>query len=126
MQRSRWVFLSMAAAFLAGCGGGNDAAGGAVRAPASSGKVLVMDNGGRNTAPAAVLGFVHGVHTFVLDGDRVFAGMTPVKAAPGENGARTLTFDDGVTAQLIPTQSGFELRFASGESIALREQEQAQ
>ena len=125
MQRSRWVFLSLLAAGLAGCGGGNDAGGGAVRAPASSGTVLVMDNAGRNNANAAVIGFVHGVHTFVLDGDSVFAGMTPVKAARGENGARTLTFEDGLSAQLVPTQTGFELRFSSGETIGLREQEQS-
>ena len=82
-----------------------------------------MDAGTRATAPAAVIGFVHGLHAFVLDGDRVFAGMTPLDTTSGQNGARMLTFADGVSAQLVPAGNGFELRFSSGEAIPLREQE---
>jgi hypothetical protein len=121
MQWLRLVFLSMSAALL-GCGG-DKAVDTPVAAPTSSGTVLVMDGGTRTTAPAAVLGFVHGLHAIVLDGDRVFAGMSRIETTPGQDGAKTLTFPDGVTAQLVPAGAGFELRFSSGETIPLREQE---
>jgi hypothetical protein len=81
-----------------------------------------MNAEGRGTAPAAVIGFVHGLHAFVLDGDRVFAGMTPLNAPRGQNGVRTLMLANGLSAQLVPVSSGFNLQFSSGESIALHEQ----
>jgi hypothetical protein len=123
MQRLRLVLLMAAGAVLAGCGSGENPGKTAVAAPASSGTLLLMDPGTRATAPAAVVGFVHGVHAFVLDGDRVFAGMTPISTSRGQDGARTLTFSDGVSAQLVPASAGYELRFSGGETIPVREQE---
>jgi hypothetical protein len=107
---------------LMACGGGT-AGETAVPAPSSSGRVLVMDLGARTTAAAELLGFVHGLHTIVLDGNRVYAGMTRIDAKEGQNGARTLTLAGGQTADLVPAGEGFELRFSSGETIAMRQQE---
>lgn len=125
MQRVRRAVLpALAAAGLAACSsGGGDTEAKAAAPPPRSGTVLVMDGGSRATAPAAVLGFVHGMNAIVLDGDRVFAGMTPLDASRESSGARTLTLANGLTAQLVPADKGFELRFSDGATIALREQE---
>ncbi|MGH9348059.1 MAG: hypothetical protein ACRD26_12435 [Vicinamibacterales bacterium] len=124
MQRV-WILVPvfLGASALAGCGGGGDAGEAAVAAPASRGTLLLMDPGTRATAPAAVMGFVHGLNAIVVDGDRVYAGMTALQATRGQDGARTLTFADGVSAQMVPAEKGFELRFSSGETIPLCEEE---
>jgi hypothetical protein len=120
MQRIRVRFLALLALGAAACGGGET--GGetaAVRPPASSGTVLVMDNAARGTA-GAVVGFVNGLHTVVLDGDRVYAGMTRIDTTAAPDGARGLALAGGLTAQLVQSGDAYEIRFSSGETIQLR------
>ena len=122
MQRLRFVIFSCHLALFAACGGaGKDEA--PVAPPASRGTVLAVDPSGRGTGPAALLAFIYGLDPIVLDGNDVFAGMTRLATGDGQNGGRTLTLAGGLTAQLVPSGNGFELRFANGESIAMRQQE---
>jgi hypothetical protein len=109
----------------AACGGGEKSGETPVRAPASSGTLLVMDNAARGTAAGAVVGFVNGVHTIVLDGDRVYAGMTRIDATAGPDGARVLPLGGGLTAQLVQNGDAYQLRFSTGETIQLRPETRA-
>lgn len=127
MQWMRWCALALAAPAAAACSGGSgNASETPVRAPARSGTVLVMDGGPRTTAPGEMLGFVHGLHRVVLDGDRIYAGMTAMDASRDGNGARAVTLANGLTAQLLPAEKGFQLKFSTGETVVLREHEEGQ
>jgi hypothetical protein len=126
MQRLRpAIALAALLASAAACSGGGGAAGPAAEVPSSGGTVLVMDGGTRTTAPAALLGFVYGLHTIVLDGDRIFAGMSRLETTEAAGGGHVITLSDGLTAQLVPAGDGFELRFSTGEAIALHRQHRA-
>jgi hypothetical protein len=79
-----------------------------------------MDDGSEAGAPAALMGFVHGLHTIVLDGDEVLAGMRRLEASGDANGVRALALGGDLTAEIVPAADGFELRFSTGESVRLR------
>ena len=70
--------------------------------------------------PGSIVAMVNGVHVMVVEGDRVYAGMTPLATTAGANGARTITFASGLTADLVTAGQGAELRFSSGERVPLR------
>lgn len=104
---------------VAGCGGGEPGA--PSTPPARSGDVWAVPGpDDRAQVPGAVVAFVNGVHVFVLDGDRVFAGMSELAAATGANGTRVITFASGLSADLVPAADGMEMRFSSGERVVLR------
>jgi hypothetical protein len=70
--------------------------------------------------PAAVLAYVNGLHVIVVDGSDVFSGMTPLKATVQPDGSRTIPLHGGLQASLIPAgPDRMDLRFSSGESIAM-------
>jgi hypothetical protein len=116
--------LVLALASLAGCSSGDGAdAGGAARPPAHAGDVWeVQDADDRAAVPGAIVAFVNGVHVMVMDGDRVHAGMTRLVARDGEDGVRSIAFPSGLTADLVPTAKGFDLRFSTGESVPVTKQ----
>jgi hypothetical protein len=119
------VALSLAMP-LAGCDAGvseGSAAPETSRAPARAGTVWVVDTaGGRATAPAALLAYVHGLHVVVLDDDDAYAGMKRLRGTREEDGAHRFQLD-GTDARVVPVDDGMELRFGSGEVIALRRQD---
>jgi hypothetical protein len=95
--------------------------------PASGGQVWEIDVAGRADSPAAVLAYVNGVHVIVVDGSNVYAGMTPLKTERRADGGSTIKLANGLEAQLLPAAEGrIELRFSTGESIAMRKKEVAQ
>ena len=119
--RSYFPFL---AAALAACGGGGGAAPAASRAPARSGDVWEIANpDDRKAAAGAALAFVNGLHVMVVDGNRAWAGMTELEAEKGAGGARTFHLAGGLTADLVKAGDSLELRFSSGQSVALRKRE---
>jgi hypothetical protein len=121
-QRSQWFSRTVAgsAIALAGCGGGGEP-GSASAPPARAGQVWeVQSSEDRAYLPGSIVAFVNGVHVMVVDGDRVYAGMTPLAATSGTNGARTITFSSGLTAEMVPSAQGAEMRFSSGERVPLR------
>jgi hypothetical protein len=74
--------------------------------------------------PGAIVAFVNGVHVMVVDDDRVFAGMTPLESKSGSGGARTITFASGLSAEMVPSAQGAEMRFSSGERVPVRERQE--
>ena len=77
-QTSHQVFRAIAASavVLAGCGGGGEP-GSVAPPPARAGQVWeVQASEDRADVPGSIVAFVNGVHVMVVDGDRVYAGMT--------------------------------------------------
>jgi hypothetical protein len=121
-QTSRWLSRAVAgsAVAFAGCGGGAEP-GSAAAPPARAGQVWeIQTSDERAYIPGSIVAFVNGVHVMVVDGDRVYAGMTPLATTSGSNGARTITFSSGLTADMVPAADGAEMRFSSGERVPLR------
>jgi hypothetical protein len=113
------LLMVPAVALTAACGGGGEP-GAAAAPPARSGEVWeVRDAGDRASVPGSIVAFVNGVHVMVVDGSRVYAGMTELTARDGEGGARTIAFPSGLSADLVPSADGGELRFSTGERIAI-------
>lgn len=109
----------LALAALAACGSSGSSAGTA-RAPAKSGDVWVVANpDDRAAAPGAILAYIHGLHTFVLDGNDAYLGMTHVQARKGENGARVFALPGAGEVQVIATGDSLEIRFPGGETVPL-------
>jgi hypothetical protein len=115
--------LFLMAVGLTACGDhrGGDAA--VARTPSHSGDVWETDQAGeRRAAPATVLAFVNGLHTVVVDGNDVYAGTTRLSSTADSAGGRELSLANGLSAHLVPSGDGMELRFSSGESVPLRKQ----
>jgi len=105
---------------LAGCGGGGEP-GSATAPPARAGQVWeVQASEDRAYVPGSIVAFVNGVHVMVIDDDRVYAGMTPLETKAGSGGAKSITFASGLTADLVPSADGGEMRFSSGERVPVR------
>jgi 2-methylcitrate dehydratase PrpD len=123
-MRSYGLFLM--AIGLVGCGdrgdhGAGDAA--VARAPSRGGEVWEADKASdRRAAPATLVAFVNGLHTIVLDGHDVYAGTTRLHASDDSAGTLAVPLSNGLTARLLPAGDAMELRFSSGESVALRKQ----
>jgi hypothetical protein len=119
---SHWCFRAIAASavLLAGCGGGGEP-GSATAPPARAGQVWeVQASEERAYIPGSIVAFVNGVHVMVVDDDRVYAGMTALETKSGSDGAKTITFASGLTADLVPSAQGGEMRFSSGERVPVR------
>ena len=112
--------IAASAVVLAGCGGGAEP-GSTAPPPARAGDVWeVQPSEDRAYIPGSIVAFVNGVHVMVVDGDRVYAGMTPLATKSGANGATTITFSSGLTAEMVPSAEGAEMRFSSGERVPVR------
>ncbi len=122
--RSRPAALALCATMLAAAAcDGDDGAPRAVAVPERAGDVWEADHAAdRGTAPAALLAFVNGLHVLVVDGDDAYAGMTRLVAEPAGDGRRTLALANGLSAELAPVGEVMELRFSSGETLAMRRQ----
>ena len=122
-QTSHRFFLRATAAsavVLAGCGGGGEP-GSVAPPPTRSGQVWeVHASEDRAYVPGSIVAFVNGVHVMVVDGDRVYAGMTTLATTDGAGGARTISFSSGLTADMVPSAQGAEMRFSSGERVPVR------
>ena len=120
----RCVRLIAAALLLVGCGGGTGAGGAAAaRTPARSGDVWEVDGEvGRAATPGALLAFVNGLHVMVLDGNTAYAGMTRLEGRTEQGGDPAFALPNGLRAALVRSGEGAELRFSTGEVIALRRQ----
>ena len=119
---SQWLSGAIAASALAlaGCGGGGEP--GSVSAPPTrAGEVWeVQPSEDRAYVPGSIVAFVNGVHVMIVDDDRVYAGMTTLATKSGEGGTKTITFASGLTADLVPSAQGGEMRFSSGERVPVR------
>ncbi len=122
----RWmVVLAVLGGLACGSGGSGSGEGPATaKAPARSGDVWVIGQpDDRATGPGAVLAYLHGLHTVVLDGSRTYAGMTRLDATRDSEGNRMLVLGDGLSATLVPEGEMLHLTFSTGETVTLRKQE---
>jgi hypothetical protein len=123
VRGARWFLAALSAALLVGCGGGGEP-GAATAPPSRSGQVWeVQASEDRAYVPGSIVAFVNGVHVMVVDGDRVYAGMTELAAKDGSSGARTITFPSGLSADMVSSPQGVEMRFSSGERVTVRERQ---
>lgn len=126
LRATRGCAIAFAALVATGCSGGAGAGAGsetslATAPPARAGQVWELQpSEDRAYIPGSIVAFVNGVHVMVVDDDRVYAGMTPLATRDGTNGARTLTFSSGLTAEMVPSAQGAEMRFSSGERVPVR------
>ena len=120
-MRSFWLLLL--AVGRAACGEHRASDASVARAPSRGGEVWEADKAGdRRAAPGTLVAFVNGLHTIVLDGHDVYAGTTKLHASDDSAGALSVPLSNGLTARLLPAGDGMELRFSTGESVALRKQ----
>ncbi|HZM60259.1 MAG TPA: hypothetical protein VFB85_10690 [Vicinamibacterales bacterium] len=117
--------LTVVASLTGACGGADTGTPGAVSAPPSSrGDIWeIQSPSERAMVSGSIVAFVNGVHVMVVDGDRVFAGMTELATKAGTNGGQTITFPSGLSADLVPSAQGAELRFSSGERVLVHERQ---
>lgn len=110
---------------LTACGGGGGGAGAgaaesAAPPPARGGEVWAVQNPDDRAATAgAIVAFVNGIHVMVVDDEQIYAGMTELTAKSGAGGGRTIAFPSGLSADLVPAGQGAELRFSTGERVAV-------
>jgi hypothetical protein len=109
---------------LTACGGGGGGeSGSATPPPSRSGEVWAVQNPDDRAATAgSIVAFVNGIHVMVVDGDQIYAGMTELTTKDGAGGGRTIAFPSGLSADMVPAADGAELRFSSGERVAVHEQ----
>jgi hypothetical protein len=122
VRGARWFLAALSAALLVGCGGGGEP-GAATAPPSRSGQVWeVQASEDRAYVPGSIVAFVNGVHVMVVDGDRVYAGMTELTAKNG-SGGRTITFPSGLSADMVSSAQGVEMKFSSGERVTVRQRQ---
>jgi hypothetical protein len=109
----------------AGCGGAETGAPGAVAAPPPrSGDIWeIQAPADRTAVPGSIVAFVNGIHVMVVDGNQIYAGMTTLATKSGADGGRTITFPSGLTADMVSSGKGAELRFSSGERVMVHERQ---
>jgi hypothetical protein len=119
------LVLVLLAVGTTSCGRSGGSGSEAAAAPPSSGDVWEIDPApDRSSRPASVLAYVHGLHTLVLDGDDVFAGMTPLRTEAKPDGGRAIKLTGGLEAVLVPGAAGqMQLRFSTGEVIAMHKRQ---
>lgn len=104
---------------VTGCSNGSGAV--VVAVPARGGDVWELDSvSDRQRARAELLAFVSGTHVLVVDGDETFAGLQHTEGGKAPDGGQPLTLVGGIDATLAPSGRAMQLRFSSGEVLALR------
>lgn len=99
----------------------------AVRAPTRSGDVWELDRPENpRDAGGALLAFVSGTHVILVDGNDTYAGMLLTRGGKAPDGGQPLRLGGGVAATLAPVGDSLQLRFDSGERLALRRRTPAQ
>jgi hypothetical protein len=122
-HRTPVSLMVLLAAWAQACGGASGNAGGPTRAPTKAGDVWIIANpDDPASAPAAVLAYVNGLHSFVLDGNAAYLGMTRLAARKGENGARVIAVPGAGEVQIRAAGDSLELRFPGGETVPLQKQ----
>jgi hypothetical protein len=111
--------LILSSAFA--CSGGGASADAPAAAPSRSGDVWELDGGDdRASAKSSLLAFVSGTHVLLVDGNDTYAGMRLTSGGKAPDGGQPLALGGGIEATLAPVGETMELRFASGETLALR------
>lgn len=125
MRRS-WMPWLLPCALLAGCGSGSGpGAEGAVvtvaDTPAHAGELWTLAEAQLSDAPspADLAAFVEGLHVFVLDGDKVYAGSLRHDGKRQPDGSLQFALPGGRQARLSPDGDGMALHLGEGEPARL-------
>jgi hypothetical protein len=93
----------------------------AASVPGRAGEVWELDSSDSTAAAASLLAFVSGTHVLVVDGVETYAGMRVTDGGQAPDGGQPLALAaGGIAATLAPSGTAMQLRFASGEVLALR------
>jgi hypothetical protein len=110
---------------LAACGGKDDGPARASSVPRSAGDVWVLDSAAsRAAAPAAMLAYANGLHVLVLDGGKVYSGMTRLQTTRVGGDTLELRLPGSLQARLTPNGNSMELTFSTGERIGMHKRQQ--
>ena len=93
----------------------------AVSLPRRAGEIWEVDSAAsQSSGAAALLAFVSGTQVLLVDGATTYAGMRVTDGGQAPDGGQPLVLSDGISATLAPREGGMQLRFSSGEVLALR------
>lgn len=93
----------------------------ATSVPRQAGEVWELDSSDSSAAGASLLAFVSGTHVLVIDGEETYAGLRVTDGGRAPDGGQPLTLAaSGISGTLAPSGAALQLRFASGEVLALR------
>ncbi|HEY8327042.1 MAG TPA: hypothetical protein VIO59_01165 [Rhodanobacter sp.] len=128
MRSIRWPCLLAGSVLLTACGGTGPAADGAdavVRpapTPSRAGEAWELADAavGQAPSPAAVAAFVEGLHSIVLDGDRVYAGSVRRQGDRQGDGSLVLALAGGGQARLVRDGDGYALDMGDGAAARLQ------
>ena len=118
--RESLLLTALVAAANAGCS--HDAGSRlAISEPRRAGEVWEVDSAAsQSSGAAALLAFVSGTQVLLVDGATTYAGMRVTDGGQAPDGGQPLVLSDGIRATLAPRDGGMQLRFSSGEVLALR------
>jgi hypothetical protein len=89
--------------------------------PPRAGEVWELDSSDSSAAAASLLAFVSGTHVLVVDGEETYAGMRVTDGGQAPDGGQPLALAaGGIAATLAPSGAALQLRFSSGEVLAMR------
>jgi hypothetical protein len=128
MRSIRLPCVLACSVLLAACGGSGPAAeGGGTAArpaapPARAGEAWELAGAGVADAPspAEVAAFVEGLHSIVLDGDRVYAGGNRHDAARQDDGSLSIALQSGLQARLARDGDAYLLHLGDGDPARLQ------
>ena len=112
-------------ALLAACGGAGpdeEQAGAVADTPARAGEAWELVDGGVTDAPssAAVAAFAEGLHAFVLDDGRLYAGSLRHEGARQDDGSLLVSLSGGRQARLVQDGETLLLQLDEGDPARLQ------
>lgn len=128
MRSIRLPCVLACSALLVACGGSGPAAEGEGTAarpaetPARAGEAWELADAGVADAPspAAVAAFVEGLHSLVLDGDRLYAGSVRHDGTRQDDGSLSFSLSGGLQARLVRDGEAYLLHLGDGEPARLQ------
>lgn len=128
MRSIRLPCVLACSALLAACGGsgpateGEDAAARPAETPARAGAAWELAAAGvaDPPSPAVVAAFVEGLHSIVLDGERVYAGSLRHDAARQDDGSLSIALQGGLQARLAKDGDAYLLHLGDGDPARLQ------
>jgi hypothetical protein len=113
---------------LASCGGpgpageGESPAARPAETPARAGEAWELADAGVADAPspAVVAAFVEGLHSLVLDGDRLYAGSVRHDGVRQDDGSLSFSLSGGLQARLVKDGEAYLLHLGDGEPARLQ------
>lgn len=128
MRSTHWLCPLACSVLLAACGGSGPAAGDEAAdarpapTPERAGEAWELADAGVADAPspAAVAAFVEGLHSIVIDGDRLYAGSMRHDGKRQQDDSLLFALPGGLQARLARDGEGHVLHLGDGEPVPLQ------